>query len=103
MGLGKNPVMKGLILIDEELLRKTNAAVAEQFERLMFEECSDELRAGIIARDRDFIGQSFHALGKHVMSELFLHQTNQSHSKAPFEFFDIKRFETFVKEAIQLK
>ena len=89
MGLGKNPVMKGLILVDEELLRKMNVTVAETFERLMFDECSDALRAGIIARDRDFMGQSFHALGKHVMSELFLHQTNQSHSKAPIEVFDI--------------
>ena len=103
MGLGKNPVMKDLIFVDEKLLQKMNASVAKKFERLMFEDCSSELRAGIIARDRDFIGKSFYALGNHVMSELFLHRTNQSHSKAPFEYFDKKRFEAFVKEAMQLK
>ena len=98
IGLSKNPGMREIIPLNDALDEKLTKAFAKLFERLIYEDCTQEFKDALKVLDQNPMGVSFKALGAETMKVLMNHPSQAEHIQSIFNYFDLDRYKAFVKK-----
>ena len=95
--------MKDIVPANAALDKNLNQGFGMLFERLLYEDCRQEFKAVFKSGIKNPVGASFKTLGVETMKLLISHPSQEQHSKEPFKYVDMDRFEAFFMKTLSEK